>query len=74
MSYDYSKLTGRIIEVCGSQANFAKEMRLSERSISLKLNNKIPWKQPEIQRASEVLKFSEREIQTYFFVKNVQFN
>ena len=51
MAYDYSKLNGRIVEKCGTRANFAEMMGLSERTISLKLNNKISFKQPEIQKA-----------------------
>lgn len=74
MAYDYSKLNGRIAEICGTQAVFAKRMNLSERSVSLKLNNKIPWKQPEMQKASEVLGFPGEEIQTYFFNMKVQTN
>lgn len=38
-NYDYSKLNGRIVEICGTQANYAKAINLSERSVSLKLNN-----------------------------------
>lgn len=72
MAYDYSKLNGRIIEVCGTQAVFAEKMGLSERSVSLKLNNKVPWKQPEMQKASEVLRFMDNEIQSYFFTIKVQ--
>lgn len=73
MSYNYRKLSGRIVEKCGTQAIFAREMGLSERSVSLKLNNKVPWKQHEIQKASEVLDFPESEIIEYFFDKEVQF-
>lgn len=72
MAYDYSKLNGRIIEICGTQATFAERMNLSERSVSLKLNNKVPWKQPEMQKAAHVLEFPETEIQTYFFTMKVQ--
>jgi len=36
MAFDYSKLNGRIVEKCGSQGNFARQMELSERSISIK--------------------------------------
>ncbi|WP_459831247.1 DUF739 family protein [Howardella ureilytica] len=39
MSYDYSKLKGRIIEKYNSNKNFSKKMNISERSLSLKLNN-----------------------------------
>lgn len=72
MAYDYSKLNGRIVEVCGTQAAFAERMNLSERSVSLKLNNKVPWKQPEMQKAARVLGFPKVEIQTYFFTMKVQ--
>lgn len=72
MSYDYSKLNGRIVEKCGTQAIFAKKMNLSERTVSLKLNNKIPWKQPEMQRAAAVLDFPDSDLQEYFFTIKVQ--
>ncbi len=72
MSYNYSKLNGRIIEKFGTKASFAKAMQLSERSISLKLNNKVPWKQPEMQKAAKILDFPESEIQEYFFTLEVQ--
>ena len=72
MAYDYTKLNVRIIEKCGTQAAFAKKMGLSERTISLKLNNKVSWKQPEMQKATEILEISEDEIQSYFFTIKVQ--
>lgn len=72
MEYDYSKLCGRIREKCGGQIEFARKMGISERTVSLKLNNKIPWKQTEISRASEILDFSTDDIQSYFFVLKVQ--
>lgn len=70
--YDYSKLIGRIIEMCKTQAIFAERMNLSERSISLKLNNKIPFNQLEIDRAVGVLQIETDEIHNYFFKKEVQ--
>lgn len=72
MAYDYAKLNGRIIEKCGTQAVFAERMGLSERTVSLKLNNKVAWKQPEMQKAAEILEFPESEIQPYFFTMKVQ--
>lgn len=71
--YDYSKLLGKIIEVFGSQGKFATEMGLSERSMSLKLNNKKAFKQPEIQLAISILGLTEMDIPDYFFKKKVQF-
>lgn len=72
MAYDYSKLNGRIVEKCGTQAVFAEKMGLSERTVSLKLNNKIAFKQPEIQKAMCVLGLTDDEIQAYFFTLKVQ--
>lgn len=74
MAYDYAKLNGRIIEKCGSQSVFAKQMNLSERTVSQKLNNKIAWKQSEIQRAIVVLGLEVEEIPLYFFTIKVQQN
>jgi transcriptional regulator with XRE-family HTH domain len=72
MAYDYAKLNGRIIEKCGTQAVFAERMGLSERTISMKLNNKIAFKQPEIQKALDVLELTDNDIQVYFFTMKVQ--
>ena len=72
MPINYSKLKGRIVEKCGTQSNFAQKMCLSERTISLKLSGKVPFKQPEILKALEVLDLSDEDIQAYFFVVEVQ--
>lgn len=55
MAYDYSKLLGRITEKFGTQARFSGAMGMSERSLSLKLNSKVPFKQPEISKACSLL-------------------
>lgn len=67
MPYNYSKLLGRIVELCGTQAVFSQKMQLSERSVSLKLNGKRAWKQDEIGKACEVLHIPKTEIDQYFF-------
>ncbi len=69
MKYDYGKLKGRIVEKCGTRAAFSEMMGLSEKTISMKLNNKTAFKQPEIQKALDVLDLTVEEIQTYFFTQ-----
>ena len=72
MPIDYSKLRGRIIEKCGTNAIFAKKMGWSERTMSLKINCRIQWKQDEILKATRILDLRIEDIQTYFFELKVQ--
>lgn len=72
MTFNYSKLKGRIVERFGSQTSFAKALSCSERTLSLKLNNKVPWKQTEICEVAVLLEISDEEIQEFFFTKKVQ--
>lgn len=72
MAFNYQKLLGRITEKLGSQSEFARRMELSERTISLKLKGKVPFKQTEIIKASDVLEIDPSEIATYFFTVIVQ--
>ena len=67
MKFNYDKLLGRIVEVYGSQSNFAKDMKLYERSISFKLNNVRRWKDTEIKLAMQLLKIPESKVHLYFF-------
>lgn len=72
MAFNYSKLRGRIIEKYGSQSDFAKAFGCSDRTLSLKMNGKRPWKQTEILSAIKLLELSEEDIQDYFFTLEVQ--
>ena len=72
MAYNYCKLLGRIVEKFSTQANFAKALGISERSLSLKLTNKVPFKQPEITRAAGLLGVPGEEIPAYFLTLEVQ--
>ena len=72
MSYNYKKLLGRIVEKVGTQGKFSKMMGLSERTVSLKLNGKVEWKQSEIVNACEILGINDSEISAYFFTLEVQ--
>jgi hypothetical protein len=72
MSFEYSKLRGKIREVFNTQEAFAEAMEMSTTSISAKLNNKVEWSQKEIDKASEVLMIPKDEIPLYFFTPKVQ--
>lgn len=72
MSFDYNKLKGKIIEKCGTQKKFAEMMKLSERSIVLKMSGKVEWKQSEIVNAQSILELEDEEILTIFFTLKVQ--
>lgn len=72
MAFNYNKLRGRIVEIYGSQSEFAKAMQWSERTLSLKMTGKIPWKQTDIITAVRLLGLSESDIQEYFFAVEVQ--
>lgn len=72
MSFDYSKLRGRIVEKFGTLENFSKEVKISNHTISKYMNNKIPWKQTNISKAVQVLEIPPEEIPSYFFTLNVQ--
>ena len=62
MAFNYDKLKGRIIEIFGSQGEFASAMEWSDRTLSLKINGKIPWKQTDICKALKLLKLHETDI------------
>lgn len=70
--FDLSKLKGRIIEVCGTQGEFAKRMNWSERTTTQKLTGKVAWTQTDIQKALEVLGLDDTDINVYFFTLKVQ--
>ena len=71
MSFYYAKLKGRIKEICGTNEEFSKRMGISLPTISMKLNNKSQWTQPEIYKAVEVLCIDAAEIPAYFFTPTV---
>ena len=72
MEFQYSKLRGRIREVCGTDKKFAELMGVSKATISAKLNNRTEFSQPEILLASQILGLECSEIPTYFFTPTVQ--
>lgn len=67
MSYDYRKLRGRIREKFGTQAEFSRNIGLSEVSVSNKLNNVVDWGQDEMESAIVALEIPFSDIHSYFF-------
>ena len=72
MEYNYDKLIGKIVEKFRTQARFSASMGMSERTLSLKINNKIDFKQDEIIKACEILEIEHIDIPAYFFTRIVQ--
>lgn len=72
MEYDYRKLRGKIVEVFGSQTKFAKALGVSDRTVSLKLNNERGWTQEEINKSMTLFDEPSGRIKDYFFTLTVQ--
>lgn len=72
MPYNYSKLDGKITEVFKNRRNFANAIGFSERTLSLKMNCKVPWSQMQIDKACNLLEIKISEIPLYFFTLEVQ--
>lgn len=70
--FDYSKLRGKIKEMFGTQAKFAKAMGMSTVTLSAKLNGTVQFTAPEMNKACEVLGVSVEFIPLYFFTEKVK--
>ena len=64
---NYSKLRGRIKEIFNTQGELAKQLHITEQSLSSKLNGKQAFKQSEILRLCELLTIPNEKIGLYFF-------
>ena len=67
MAWDYSKLRGKIREVCGTQDIFANKLGIGRVSLSQRLNNQLEFSQEEIFKGCDILGIDESEIPSYFF-------
>lgn len=67
MRFSYNKLRGRIIEICGSQGEFARRVGQSEQIITAKLAGRSSFTQKNIMAWSEVLDIDQNDIGSYFF-------
>lgn len=69
MAKTYSKLRGRIVEVYGSQRAFGKQLKLSEQSITAKLNGRTEFSQDDIVKWCNLLGIEAKEVGDYFFTQ-----
>ena len=69
--YDYSKLKGKIRECFSTQSEFAQKLKISDTSLSYKLNNKTVFDQDEIQESIEIFNLTPKETMDYFFTLQV---
>lgn len=69
MKFNYSKLTGRIIEKFGTRKAFAEACGFSENTISQKLSGKMAITTQDIVKWSspELLDIATTDIPEYFF-------
>lgn len=72
VNFNYSKLRGKIKEVCNTQDNFSNLMGISKASISAKLNHRSEFTQNEMKKAMDVLHINGSDIADYFFTPLVQ--
>ena len=72
MSFDYSKLLGRIVEIFGTRGAFGEAMGWANSTLWAKLNNKVEWTQGEIKRGARLLSIEDGDISLYFFTPKVQ--
>lgn len=70
MSFNFSKLRGRIVEKCGTLENFSKEMEITPTTLGKKLSGKSQWTCPEMVKACNVLDITGDEMTSYFFCRN----
>lgn len=71
LEFDYSKLRGRIKEVCGTQCQFAEAIGMGRVSLSMRLCNRLEFTQEEMRKACAVLKIQPDRMPEYFFVEKV---
>jgi hypothetical protein len=71
LSYDYSKLRGRIKEKCGTQDKFSEQLGIGRTSLSQRLNNQLEFSQEEMLKSCDILEISREDIPVYFFTVNV---
>lgn len=71
VTFDYSKLKGRIVEKCGTQKAFAPKLGVSEATLTSKMAGYTYFNQKEMAKAIKVLDIPRGEVTEYFFAEKV---
>lgn len=67
MEYSYNKLRGKIVEVFGSQTEFAEALGVSRTIMSQKINGKTGFSQSDIEKWANLLGIKQEDYGAYFF-------
>lgn len=67
IQFNYSKLKGRITEICGTQKAFADLLGITEGTLTSKLQGHTYFTQSEIFRSIKILDLETGSITPYFF-------
>lgn len=67
MAKTYPKLRGKIVEVFGNQRAFAKQLGISEQTVTAKLNGRFEFSQTDILDWSNLLGIDTKDVGDYFF-------
>ena len=71
ITFDYSKLAGRIKEKYGSQKAFSDALGVSEASLSNKMTGTYYFSQAEIEKSIRLLDLEPGSVSDYFFTQRV---
>ena len=71
ITFDYSKLRGRIVEKFGTMDSFAENVEISTVALSKKLNNKIGISRNDMICWSNALDIPLEEYGAFYFVKKL---
>lgn len=71
MTFDYSKLRGRVIEKLGSSKVYADKLGISEIQLSKKMNNRAGFSQADIIQSCTILDIATQDIGSFFYVLKV---
>lgn len=72
MNMNYSKLKGKIVEKCGTYANYANALGISSTTLTSRLANYTEFKRDEIIKSKEILELTPEELIAIFFTEEVK--